>query len=121
MLEAALFGQDGVPGDVLDAPRHGVAVEVGQLDPVRGEDRQVAVGQEQQVVRVIEDSRNVAGHKVFVLAEPDHRRRPLPHGHDLVQVLGRDDGQREDAHNLTDGRAHRVLKRDGVSRCHSYG
>ena len=110
MFEAAFFRQDGVPTDVLDAPRDRVAVEVGQLDAVRSEDGHVTVSHEEEVARVIQDGRHVARHKVFVFAQADHRGRPLADCDDLVEVLGRDDGQSKHAFELADRLAHRILQ-----------
>ena len=114
----------GIPGDVLHAPRDGVAVEIGQGHAVGRDHGHVAVGKEEQVAGVIEDGGDVAGHKVFVFAQADHRRRALPHGDDLVQVFGGDDGERKHSHKLAHRRAHgvfqagcgpsRVIRRSGV-------
>ena len=100
MLEAALLRHDGVPGDVLHLARDGLAVEVGELH-ARGRDHgQVAVGQEEQVARVIEDRRHVGGDEVLVLAQADDRRRAIARGHDLVGLIHGNHRQREDARQL---------------------
>jgi hypothetical protein len=110
MLEPALFRQDRVPGDVLDAAGDGKPLEVSELHTVRGEHREVAVGEEEEVAGVVEDGGNIAGHKVFVLAQPDHRRRPLPRRDDLVQILGGDDSQSKNSLELPDRGAHGLFQ-----------
>ncbi len=87
VLEAALLGHDGVPGDVLHLPHDRFAFKVAQLHAGRGDDCQVAVGQEEQIAGVIEDGRHVGGDKVLVLAQADHRRRAVAGGDDLVALV----------------------------------
>ena len=110
VLEAAFFGQDGIPGDVLNAARDGVAVKAAQLHAVGREHGQVAVRQKEKIAGVIEDGGNVAGHKIFVLAQADHHRRSLAHGDDLVGIAGGNDGQGKDAAQLAHGGAHGFLE-----------
>ena len=77
VLEAALFRHDRVPGDVLHLARHRVAVEVGELHAVGREDGHVAIGQEEDVARVVEDRGDVGGDEVFVVTEADDAGGPL--------------------------------------------
>ena len=57
MLEAALFGHDGVPGDVLGGTVDGVAVKIHEADALRSEHGDVAVGEEEDVARVMRAGR----------------------------------------------------------------
>ena len=68
MLEAALFRHDRVPGDVLYLASDGMAVEVGQLHAAGSDHCQVAVAEEEQIARVIQDRRDVAGDEVLIVA-----------------------------------------------------
>ena len=76
---------------------------------------EVAVGEEEQVARVIENRRHVAGDKVFVLAQSDDRRRPIARGHNLVGLVGRDDRNGEHAGQQLHGLADGFFQRDLVS------
>ncbi len=100
MLEAALFRHDRVPGDVLDLAVDGLAVEVGELHACRGDDGEIAVGEEEQVARVIEDCGNIGGDEVFVFAQADDGGRTVARGDDLVGLIDGDHAQREDAGQL---------------------
>ena len=97
VLEAALFRHDRVPGDVLDLAVDRVAVEVGELHAALGDDGEVAVGEEKEVARVIQDGGHVGGDEVFLFAESDDGGRPIARGDDLVRFVDGDDGEREDA------------------------
>ena len=88
MLEAALFGHDGVPGDVLDGALDSMAMEIQQAHALRGEHGEIAVGQKEDVACMVEHRRDVAGHEILVLAQPDHYRGAPARRHDLVGVLG---------------------------------
>ena len=114
MLEAALFRHDRVPGDVLHLARDGLAFEVGELHAGRRDDGEVAVGEEEQVARVIENRRHVAGDEVFVLAQADDRRRPVARGNNLVGLVGRDDRDREHAGQQLHRLANRFFQRNLV-------
>ena len=97
MLEAALFRHDRVPGHVLHLALDRLAVEVGELHAVGSDHRHVAVGQKENVARVIENRGHVGGHEVFVVPQADHRRRAIARRHDLVGIVGRDHRQGEHA------------------------
>ena len=115
MLEAALFRLDGVPGDVLYLALHGLAGEIQQLHAVGRQHRQLAVGQEEDVAGVVEHGGDVGSDEVFILAQPDHRRRPLTDGDDLLGVARGENGQSEDAAQLHSGAAHGFLQRKAVA------
>src|SRR5690348_15187012 len=59
VLEAALFRHDRVPGNVLHLALDGTAFEVSELHALRGDDSEIAIAEEEQVARVIENRRNV--------------------------------------------------------------
>ena len=71
MLVAALFRHDGVPGDVLDRALHGLAIDIRDADALRREDSDIAIGEEENVARVIENGGNIAGDEIFAFAEAD--------------------------------------------------
>ena len=111
MLVAALFGHDGVPGDVLDGALDGVAVEVHHAHALRSEHGDVAVGQEKHVARVREDRGDVGGDEIFVLSQADHGGRAGARGNNFVRVRGGKNGQGIDAGELPHGLAHGVFER----------
>ncbi len=86
MLIAALFRFDGIPKNVRHLPLHAAAIEIGEPDALRREDRHVAVGEEEHVLRVGENGRDVAGDEVLVIADADHHRRAHAGGNDFVGV-----------------------------------
>jgi hypothetical protein len=97
VLEPALLGHDRVPGDALGVRLDGVALEVRHAHRVLGEHGQLAVAEEEDVARVLEDGGHVGGDEVLAVAEADDDGRPLPDGDDRVRLFGRDDREREDA------------------------
>ncbi len=84
---------------------NGVAVKVGQLDAGQGQDGHIAVGQEIHVARVVQDARNIGGHKGLALAHTDDHRRTEPRGNDLVRFEGRQDAQSKGPGEPLDGAA----------------
>ncbi len=113
VLEAALFGHNGVPGNVLHLPHHRLATgEVGQLHAARRDHRQVAIGQKEQVARVIQNGRNVGGHEVLVLSQPDDDGRAIAGGYDLVRLIGGNHRQREDSTDVEHRPANSFFQRN---------
>jgi len=53
VLEAAFFRLDGIPRYMLHLPNHRLAVEIGQLHTVRRYNRHIAIGEEEDVARVL--------------------------------------------------------------------
>ena len=94
MFEAALFRHDGVPGDVLHRALHGRALEIHHAHALRRQHRDVPIGHEKNVARVIQHRGDVAGHEIFVLAEADHRRRAPARRHDFIWVARGENHQR---------------------------
>ncbi len=101
MLEAALFRHDRVPGNVLHLAHDGLPVEIGKLHAVRGDYREIAIGQKEQVAGVIQNRGHVGGHEILVLAQPDDGGRAVARGNDLVRFVRRDHRQREYAGQFT--------------------
>ena len=73
---------------MLEFALDGVAVEVGELDAGRGEDGHVAVGEEVDVARVVQNARDVGGDEGLAFANADDDRRAEARGDDFVG-LGR--------------------------------
>ena len=113
VLVAALFRLDGIPLDALKLALDGLAVEVGELDAVEGEDGHVAVGEEVDVAGVVEDAGDVGGDEVFAFADADDDGRAGARGDDLVGLGGGEDAESEGAGEALDGAADGVFERDG--------
>src|SRR6202795_4305684 len=58
---AALFRLDWIPLDALDLALDGLAFKVGEGDTIEREDGHVAVGEEVDVARVVENAGDVGG------------------------------------------------------------
>ena len=111
MLEAALFRQDRIPGDVLDLALHRPSVEIGEVHAVGRDHGHIAVGQKENVARVMQNRGHIRRDEVFVVAQPDHRRRPVARRHNLVGIVGRNHRQRKHAGELLHRLPHRVFQR----------
>jgi hypothetical protein len=97
VLEAALFGHDGIPGDALRFALQRIAVEIGDLDALLGEDRKIAIAEKKKIASVVEERGHVGGDEVFVFAEADHDGRSVARGDDFVGFVGGDHHEREDS------------------------
>ena len=86
MFEAALFGHDRVPGDVLNGAVDRVAFEIHQTDALRREHGYFAIAEEEDVSRVLQNRGNVAGDKEFVFAQAYDDRRTEARGDDLQWI-----------------------------------
>ena len=82
--------------------------------PLRSEHGDVAIGQKEHVARVGENRGDIAGDKIFVLAQADHRRRARARRDDFVGVGGGKNRQGIDAGELPHGLAHGVFERAAV-------
>ena len=116
VLVAALFRLNRVPQDGFERALDGIAVEIGELDPFGRQDGDIAVGQEIELARVVQDSRHIRGDKVFAFPHADHDRGPVARGDDLVGLAGGDHADRVSAGQLAGRAAHRVLERHGLAR-----
>ena len=110
MLEAALFREDGIPGDMLHPPAHRVRLKIGEVRATRGEHGNVAVGQKQQVAGVVQNGRDIAGHEVFVFTQADDRRRSLANGYNLIEIARRNNGKGKDSGELAYSLSHGVFQ-----------
>src|SRR5579883_2269134 len=115
VLVTALFGHDGVPGDVLHLAGDGVAVEIGDLHALGCDHGQVAVGEEEQVAGVEEDGGYVGSDEVLVLAEADDRGRAIAGGDDLVGIVDGDHAEREYTGKFLDRLADGFFEQGTVS------
>ena len=91
----------------------GLAVEVGELDAIEREDGHVAVGEEVDIARVVEDAGNVGSDEVFAVAYADDDGRSGARGDDLVGLGGGEDAESEGSGEALDGAADGVFKQDG--------
>src|SRR5437764_9445732 len=111
MLKAALLCLDRVPGNALDLPLNGLPVKIRQLDARSRDHRQIAIGEKEKIARVMEYRRNIGGDEVFVVSQPDYRRRSIAAGNNFVGLIGTDDHQRKDPGKLLYRLANRILER----------
>src|SRR6266852_1608546 len=111
VLVAALFGHDGVPGNVLRRSLDWPSVVVHHGDALLREHGDVAVGKEKDFSRVLQERGNIAGYEKFAIAESDHRGRSHARRHDLVRVFRGHEHQGVDAAQLFQRAAHGFLKR----------
>ncbi len=98
-----------------DGALDGVAVEVGELDAGQREDGHVAVGEEVDVARVVQNAGHVGGDKGLALAHADDHRRSEARGDDLVRLGGRQHAQRKGPGQPLDGAAHRDFERNRLA------
>src|SRR5882762_9768014 len=87
MLVAALFGHDGIPGDMLGGALDRATVVIHHADALLREYGDVAIGQKKYLAGVLEERRDVAGHKKLAIAQADYRGRSHARGHDFVRVF----------------------------------
>src|SRR5437867_120164 len=95
---------------MLHAAVEWAPLEVGQSHTFRREDGHVAVHQEENVARVVQNRRNIGSDEVLVVAQPDYGRRSRPDSHDLIRFAFRDDGQGKYAADLVNRRPDGVLE-----------
>ena len=104
MLEAALFGHDRVPGDVLGgaADRRGFRNRRGWTPC--GVRTAISPSPRKKTLRVCcEDRGNVTGDEKFVFAEADDDGRSQARGDDFIRILRGDGHQRVGAGHHFDG------------------
>ena len=115
VLVAALFRLDGIPEDALEGALDGVAVEVGELDALAGEDGHVAVGEEVEIAGVVEDAGDVGGDEVFAIADADDGGGSKAGDDDFVGVVGGEDAEGEGSGEALHGAADGVFEGNGVA------
>src|SRR6185437_4700763 len=74
MFEAALFGHDRVPGDVLGRAADRMTFKIEEANALRSEHGYFAISQEKNTAGMLEDGGNITSHEEFVLAETDNNR-----------------------------------------------
>ena len=109
MLVAALLGFDRIPENARNLALYAAAVEIGNRYAFGREDRHIAIRQEEHVLRMRQDSGDVAGNEVLILADADHDRRAEARGDNLVRIGTRDDRKGKDPGEFFDSSAHRFL------------
>src|ERR1700719_990240 len=114
MLEAALFRSYGIPGDVMHLRLDRFTFSVSDLNAFRCEDRDVSVGEEENVARVREDAGNIAGNKVFGLAQADDHARTTARCYNVARILSRKDHQRVATTQTLDRFAHSAFERAAI-------
>ena len=114
MLEAALFGGDGVPGDVMNLGLYRLAFDIGYFHALGSEHGDVAIAQEKHVAGVRQDAGNIAGHEAFIFAQAHDDRRSIAGSHDFARILGGENRQGVYAVQPLDGLAHGVFQRTAV-------
>ncbi len=115
VLKAALLRHDRVPGDVLHLALNGTAFKVRELHALRRDHSKVAISEEKQVARVIENRGNIGRNKEFVFAQADHGRRTIAGGHNLVGLVGRDHRNGEHAIDQLYRFPYGFFERNGVT------
>ena len=87
MLEAALFGHDRVPGDVLGGAIDRMAFKIDEANALRSKHGDFAIAEEENAAGVLQDRGNVAGDEKFVFAEADDDGRAQPRGDNFVGIF----------------------------------
>ena len=77
MLIAALLGRNRVPGNESWLALNRPAGKVRDRDAFATHLGHLAIIQEEHAAGVIEQGRNIGGHKAFFFSEPDHNRRGI--------------------------------------------
>ena len=111
MLEAALFRQDRIPGHMLDLPPHRPSVEVRKMHAVGRDHGHIAVRQKENVARMMQNCRHIRSDEILVVAQSNHRRRPVARRHNLVGLVARNHRQRENSGQLLHRLPHRIFQR----------
>ncbi len=93
-----------------------LAVEVGELDARGSEDGHVAVGEEVDIARVMENAGHVGRDKRFAFAYADNDRRPGARGNDLVGLGSREDAKGKRTAQALHGKAQGRFEREGSAR-----
>src|SRR5437867_942088 len=111
MLEAAFFGHDRVPGDVLHLANNRLAVEVGESHAVGSDYSQVAIGKKKKIAGVVENRGDVRCDKIFVFAQTDNGGRAITRGNNLVGLIDGNHREREHASELDNRLPHSFFER----------
>ncbi len=110
MLKISLFGEVGVPGNVLRGADNRLAIELFHLDAAIGEDRHFHVVHENDVSRILQNRRYIRSKKVFAFAYAHNERWSVPHANDLVRFFRTENRAGINAMDLFKGFSDRDLQ-----------
>ena len=79
-----------------------------------GQNGDITVGKEENLARMFEQGRDVAGDEIFTIAESNDRRRAHARRDNFLGVLRREEHQRVDAAQFLQRAAHGFLERHAV-------
>ena len=114
---AALLGHDRIPQDADGLPVHGVAIDGGDVHPVGGDHRHVAVLEDHHVARMRENGGDVGGHEHLPAPQSHHHApRPLLGCHQPVRSRRGDDADGVGALHLRQRPPHRGVEPSGLFR-----
>ena len=88
MLVAGFLRHDRIPQHALCGFGNRPAEEVGERDARPRDDRHLLVAEKYDVAGVAQDGRDIGRDEELAVAQTDHDRRPVAHGHDLLGVVG---------------------------------
>ena len=95
---------------MLHCSIHMVAVEIGELDAIRRQDRDIAVREEKHIASVSQNRGHIGRNKVFALAQTDHHRGTFAGRDDLIRIATAQHGQREYAAQFLHSLTHSLLQ-----------
>src|SRR5882672_696999 len=110
VLVPALFRHDGIPGHVVGGTLDRAAVVVHHAHALRGKNGDVAVREEKNLARMLEQGRDVTGNEILFLAETDYRGRAEACSHNFLWILGGEENQRVNAAQFLERAAHGFLQ-----------
>ena len=86
MLVAALLGSLGIPVDLEDLLRHGLAAAVRDLDGILRDDGQLAIVEDVRAARARDDGGDIRRDEVLALTDADDERVVLLRADELVRL-----------------------------------
>ena len=112
VLVAALFRHDGIPRDVMRFALDSVAVVIHDANTFFGEDCDIGINEEEHSSRVFKKGGNVAGDKIFAIAETDNRGRAAAGSDDFIGIAGGKKNERVNSTNLPERCANGFFERN---------
>ena len=85
--------------------------------PLRSEHGDIAIGQEKNIARVVENRGDIAGDEIFVVAEADHSRRARARRDNLSSGRVRKESPARKRRELLHGFAHGLFERAAILSC----
>lgn len=113
--EAALLRRGGVPVDREARGLGGLAVEVDDLDAVRGDGDDLVLAELERVLGGRDERGDVGAEEVLAVAEPDDERRVVPGADDGGRGVSVDGEQGERAFELARDVGHRLGQVPGAA------